>query len=117
MEPQDGLDSENCSYIAHEVFGTYRICANALINAHAAVTGKAMGPNFDLSLYLLTYMVYGSCNISGESEHVRKLDGPSLFAEAISSEFSGSPYIDPFLCSNFPYLIILPKKTHAQKNK
>ena len=58
----------SCSYIAH-----YRICANTLINAHAVVLSKAMGLNFGLSLYLLTYMVCESINFCDESEHWHKL--------------------------------------------
>ena len=52
-------------------FGTYHICANALINDHADVPSKATGLNVGLIIHFSTYFVYASSECSGDSAHVR----------------------------------------------
>ena len=50
-------------------FGTYRICAKTLLDAHADVFSEARGLKFGPSLHLQPCFVYLGSNGSGEFVH------------------------------------------------
>ena len=51
-------------------FGIYRICAKSLINARIDVISEATDQLFELSICLLPYFVYASCECYGETAHM-----------------------------------------------
>ena len=61
------------TYGSEYYFGTYYICANALINDHADVPSEAIGLKVGLIIHFSTYFMCASSEGSCDSAHMRRL--------------------------------------------